>query len=316
MKNHKLNAYDIIGDIHGCAAELEALLKDMGYREIGSSFRHPEGRRAIFVGDYLDRGPEIRRVLQIVRGMIDNGHALGILGNHEINALRYHQRGPDGKWLRDHDGNKQKQHNQSLEQIANPHPGEWCEWLHWLSHLPIWLDLRGLRIIHAAWSESHIGLLAGHGPLHGGELIRLSDKESKEGKAISVLINGVELKLPEGESFETPDGRKRYEIRSAWWRDLRGKSNREAVFPDDYQIKHSPALIPDSHKAYDLSAPPVFFGHYAVMNGRPEPLADNVACLDYGAAKGGRIGAYRWEGERILSSDKFFLSPKSKAYYG
>ena len=316
MKNNESISYDIIGDIHGCAAELEALLHSLGYREEGRAFRHSLGRKVIFVGDYLDRGPEIRRVLQIVRGMIDGGHALGILGNHEINALRYHQKGPDGNPLRENSGNKLKQHQASLDQIANPHPAEWREWLNWLGHLPIWLDLPGLRVIHAAWSDTHIARLRGHGPLLGDELVRLSDKQSAEAKAVSVLMNGLELQLPGEEFFRTPDQRKRFEIRSRWWVDLRGKSNREAVFPDDPQIKHSPAIIPDSHAPYGPYEPLVFFGHYAVLNQRPAPLASNVACLDYGAGKGGHIGAYRWDGESALDPAKFFLSPKSKAYYG
>ena len=312
----KQQPYDIIGDIHGCAYELETLLGELGYREIDGTFQHPSGRKVIFLGDYIDRGPEIRRVLQIVRAMIDGYQALGILGNHEINALRYHQRGPDGEWLRAHGKGKKHQHKATLAQLVQPHPEEWNDWRQWLAHLPMWLDLPGLRVVHAAWSDSQIAILRGHGPLSGDELVRLSEKESTEAKAISELLNGLELPLPEGEFFETPDLQKRTEFRSRWWNDLRGLSNRQAVFPDDPRMGDSPCIVPAKHAPYPDSAVPVFFGHYAVLNDLAGPLASNVACLDYGAAKGGRIGAYRWDCECELDAAKFFLSPKTEAYHG
>jgi len=56
---------------------------------------------------------------------------------------------------------------------------------------------------------------------------------------------------------------------------------------------------------YSDEAPPVFLGHYW-MEGDPEPLAPNIACLDYSVAKpGGKLVAYRWDGEQTLSQDKF-----------
>jgi hypothetical protein len=56
---------------------------------------------------------------------------------------------------------------------------------------------------------------------------------------------------------------------------------------------------------YPHSAPPVFIGHYW-LNGTPQPAARNVACVDYSVAKkGGKLVAYRWDGETVLSADKF-----------
>src|SRR5262249_58554460 len=59
--------FDVIGDVHGCASELVALLERLGYRRASSRapFRHPDGRRAVFVGDLVDRGPQIVRALRI-----------------------------------------------------------------------------------------------------------------------------------------------------------------------------------------------------------------------------------------------------------
>lgn len=78
--------YDLIGDVHGCAHTLEHLLELLGYRLQAGVWRHPE-RVAIFLGDIIDRGPRIRESLHIVRDMVQAGHALCIMGNHEFNAL-------------------------------------------------------------------------------------------------------------------------------------------------------------------------------------------------------------------------------------
>ena len=80
--------YDIIGDIHGHAAELKSLLTRMDYKETNGVWQHPS-RKAIFVGDLIDSGPAIREVLQIVKNMVDHPKALVVMGNHEYNAIAY-----------------------------------------------------------------------------------------------------------------------------------------------------------------------------------------------------------------------------------
>ncbi|MEU5512322.1 polynucleotide kinase-phosphatase [Streptomyces fungicidicus] len=76
---HLTGPFDIIGDIHGCSAELEALLGKLGYAD----GVHPEGRTAVFVGDLVDRGPDSPAVLRRVMAMVKAGHALCVPGNHE-----------------------------------------------------------------------------------------------------------------------------------------------------------------------------------------------------------------------------------------
>ncbi|MER7002958.1 polynucleotide kinase-phosphatase [Dactylosporangium sp. NPDC000555] len=86
--------FDVIGDVHGCRAELELLLDKLGYaitrdslgRAAGAA--HPEGRTAVFVGDLVDRGPDSPGVLRLVMGMVDAGSALCVSGNHEAKLLR------------------------------------------------------------------------------------------------------------------------------------------------------------------------------------------------------------------------------------
>jgi len=84
----RVQGYDIIGDIHGCALTLERLLEQMGYIKRQGVYEHPS-RTVIFVGDIIDRGPRIREALHLVRDMVDRGSALIVMGNHEYNALGY-----------------------------------------------------------------------------------------------------------------------------------------------------------------------------------------------------------------------------------
>lgn len=81
--------YDIIGDIHGHADKLKELLHKLGYQSVDGIYLHAEGRKVIFLGDFIDRGPKIREVLHIAKNMCDNGYAIAIMGNHEFNAITF-----------------------------------------------------------------------------------------------------------------------------------------------------------------------------------------------------------------------------------
>ena len=93
-KRSETGPFDVIGDVHGCRAELEALLTELGYDiardETGRAVdaRHPQGRRVVFVGDLVDRGPDTPGVLRLAMGMIERGNAFCICGNHEDKLSR------------------------------------------------------------------------------------------------------------------------------------------------------------------------------------------------------------------------------------
>jgi polynucleotide kinase-phosphatase len=90
--------FDIIGDVHGCADELEELLENLGYEQVSLAalgngwgevaYRHPAGRKAVFVGDLVDRGPRILDSVRIVRNMVAHGGALCVPGNHDMKLLK------------------------------------------------------------------------------------------------------------------------------------------------------------------------------------------------------------------------------------
>ena len=83
-----MQGYDIIGDIHGHHRTLEALLGQLGYVVSDGVWRH-SSRQVVFLGDFIDRGPNIRETLSIVKAMVDNDAAYAVLGNHEYKALAF-----------------------------------------------------------------------------------------------------------------------------------------------------------------------------------------------------------------------------------
>ncbi|HET7234148.1 MAG TPA: polynucleotide kinase-phosphatase [Longimicrobium sp.] len=81
--------FDVIGDVHGCGDELDALLDALGYAvDTDGARRHPDGRRAVFVGDLVDRGPRVAHVLNTVMAMVQAGSALAVPGNHDVKLVR------------------------------------------------------------------------------------------------------------------------------------------------------------------------------------------------------------------------------------
>ena len=94
---HEHGPFDIIGDVHGCFDELSMLLQELGYEvrrgagegeETRFEVYHPQGRKAVFLGDLIDRGPDVTGVLRLVMDMVDAKNALCIPGNHDVKLVR------------------------------------------------------------------------------------------------------------------------------------------------------------------------------------------------------------------------------------
>jgi len=301
--------YDIIGDIHGHADHLTGLLRKLGYDDSSGVFRHPEHRKVVFLGDYVDRGPKIRETLRIVRGMCEAGTAVALMGNHEFNAIAYATPDENGGWLREHSEQKTAQHQATLDQLANPHPEEWKDWMDWFSTLPMSLDLGGFRAAHAGWNNEAVAIMNQFPVKKGTPLQRMCQHGTDEYRCREELLNGMELNLPNGEIYLDKMGFPRREIRIKWWVAQRGKKYCDLVFPE---TESAPAGdIPDEainslHVPYPVNAPPFFMGHYWLPPVRiPAPLTPNIACLDYSVARQGFLCAYRWDGEQVLMSEKF-----------
>lgn len=154
--------FDIIGDVHGCADELEALLDDLGYRVCyheGDAGRTctvtpPHGRKAVFVGDLVDRGPRIPDVLRLVMSMVAAGTGLCAIGNHDDKLLR---------WLRGADVKVSHGLEASIEQLEREPPAFRARAERFLSQLPdhYWLDDGRLCVAHAGLTEELIGRASG-----------------------------------------------------------------------------------------------------------------------------------------------------------
>ena len=300
-------SYDIIGDIHGCGETLTCLLAKLGYvRDDSGVFRHPD-RTVIFLGDFVDRGPLQREVISIVRAMIDAGTAKSVMGNHEYNAIAFAT--PDDAkdgFLRAHSEKNLDQHSVFLEACADD-PNAYAEVIEWFKTLPLWLDLGDLRVIHACWDREMIARLGA--PVLTDDLLHAScDKNQWEYEAIETILKGKEIPLPDGHIFHDKDGNARHDIRVRWW-DQSAMNYALAFFgPESARTQIPDDEIEGDHLIeYSHEEPPVFLGHYW-MEGEPKPLAPNIACMDYSVARqGGKLAAYRWDGERELSRDKFVL---------
>jgi hypothetical protein len=302
-------SYDIIGDIHGCAHSLQLLLDRLEYSVRDGAYRHPE-RRVIFLGDFIDRGPLQRETIEIVRLMVDAGSALSVMGNHEFNAIAYYT--PDresGDYLRPHTEKNMRQHQAFLDAFAHT-PDDYAEVIAWFMTLPLWLDLGGLRVVHACWDARLIARIeefqGGSHQLGAELLVQASHRGQWQFEALETLLKGKEIRLPEGASFRDKDGTSRHNIRVRWW-DQGATNFKEAFFGPESARTHIPEdeIAGDHLVDYSHEAPPVFLGHYW-MEGDPAPLARNIACLDYSVAKpGGRLTVYRWDGEQVLEKERF-----------
>lgn len=293
-----MKGWDIIGDIHGQLGKLEGLLDSLGYEKFRGAYRHPE-RRVLFLGDYIDRGPDICGVLSTVYRMVDAGEAIALMGNHELNALHYHRHGPDGQPLRPHTKDKRDQHSATLEQFDGS-KDTWKDWLNWFAQLPLYFETDSFRAIHACWSDVHIEDICGRSLQDDEFLIAASDKSRAEGRALEILLKGPELELPDGLTFKDKDGQTRESMRVRWW-DLAEREHSYASLvmppgapaPNGSIVRGALAGFPD----YPADAKPVFCGHYWLPHGRDiAPLAGNVVCLDYSAGKEGSLVACRWNG--------------------
>jgi len=284
--------YDIIGDIHGHADELEILLQKLGYNLVDGIYSHPENRNVIFLGDYIDRGPKIRETLHIVKNMCDNGSAEAIMGNHEFNAVSFAT--PDSKnggFYRKHNFKEINQHFETLKQFKD-FKYEWKMFLNWFKELPLFIEKENLRAVHACWDDEHINWIKNNykGFLDDHFLSQSNTPGTTENIVIEETLKGKEIKLQNGLTFFDKDGIERSNCRLKWWlpEKLR-KTNSDILFGCPPLIKNDKPK--STHFEYQDNKP-VFFGHYWLKE-TPKIENSNAICLDYSVAKQGNLVAFR-----------------------
>ena len=298
--------YDIIGDIHGHADRLEALLRRMDYLPDGDGFKHPE-RKVIFVGDFVDRGPRIKRTLDIARSMVADGNALAVMGNHELNTLcLYTENSSHTGYLRSHSKKNLHQHSQTRTQLSD---AELEDALNWFYSLPLWLELEQIRVVHACWDPirlAQLEVVLDNARITPEVLRRAYDAPELSDLyvAIEETTKGKEVELPEGSFYLDKAGIARKEARISWFRPSLQETYRTYSFPADPELPELELPLNEAISGYCVTEKPVFFGHYW-LTGTPQLLAPNVACVDYSVANNGILCSYRWDGGSALSDAGF-----------
>ncbi len=150
--------FDIIGDVHGAADELEALLTLLGYcvtfEGTGTTRRAivtpPSGRKAIFVGDLVDRGPRSPDAMRIVMAMVEAGQGFAVAGNHDVKFVR---------WLEGRAIKLTHGLNKTAEQFASESDSFKTQCKSFIDRLPayLWLDQGRLAVAHAGIKEAMLG---------------------------------------------------------------------------------------------------------------------------------------------------------------
>ena len=304
--------YDIIPDIHADIERLTHTLSTLGYVAGRETWAHPEGRIAAFLGDFIDMGRANRSVLTLVRAMRDQGHAVAIMGNHELNALLYHGRGvnADGTedgYMRAHSAKNTSQHQTFLDEFPVGHP-DTDEVLDWFLTLPLFIDLGGLRLVHACWDETRVATILHRRPngfLAWDDLqeIALENDASGFAEAVLTTLKGPEAEMPAPHHFHDIKGHRRTALRLKWWKSG-AMTWRDAALsvPDPETLPTTQIEGEVAFRAYGADAKPVFFGHYKRL-GSPTIDAPNAACLDYPKVP----CAYRWGGETRLDQQNLIV---------
>jgi hypothetical protein len=249
--------------------------------------------------------------------MVDAGSAQVVLGNHEFNAIAYATIDPvRGDYCRPHSEKNASQHEAFLSEVP------FGSALHrsiieWFSTIPMWLDLDGLRVVHACWSADHIDHLetvSGPGnTLDGQTVIEATTKHTRTYDAIETVLKGPEIDL-DGVWYRDKDGHERRHARLRWWDSTATTLTTSVLIapgtqlydPDDQPIVALPDReLHDAEMRTYTGPEPVLFGHYWWRKETAEPINPLATCLDYSVAKGGILRAYRWDGEREIDEHKF-----------
>ena len=302
-----------IGDIHGHAPTLLALLDQLGWRQRDRRLAGPGDQKLVFVGDLIDRGPENLRSVEIVRDLVERGDALCLMGNHEFNAVQFHTPDPKkpGETLRPQTDKNRKQHQAVLDEIEQ-RPGDWKEMLDWFRTLPLAVEGEGWRCVHACWHPPSLETLEerdGQWFLAPDAWHAAARWGNTEFNAVETLLKGPERKLPGGASFLDKEGNERTEARLRWWEPAPATLGGAMLFQGAPEGLHLDTLYENSdHPGYPETEPPVFFGHYW-RSGPVRPVGPNAVCLDYSIGKGDRLVAYRLGEHLQIQADRFHVQP-------
>jgi len=303
--------YDFIGDVHGHAVELKLLLQKLGYNSSAHKEFERNTRKVFFLGDYIDRGNYQSETIEIVRGMVKKGNAIALMGNHEFNAIAYSIKSKDcNDFLRPHNKKNNLQHEAFLKEYEFG-SADYFDVINWFKTLPIYVETDEFRAVHACWNSRAIDnvskYLNSDNSLKEEYFAKAATGENDLYTDMEILLKGLEVDLPTGESFKDKDGITRKKVRCKWW-DLSLRSFKDCAIAPKETLNNLPHTeISDEVLERYKGEKPVFFGHYWHKDVAPKPLSKKAICLDYSIGKDdpiAKLACYRHDGENELCRSK------------
>lgn len=274
MKTEQIN-FDLIGDVHGHFETLLQMISLLGYKKNQTSYFHPQGRKILFVGDLINRGPDSVGVLKLVKELHQTGVAELCLGNHEFRLLQQAHKNPS--------------------EVTE----EFLPFLSWLRTIPFFLEKENFRVVHAAWHYSSVQLLRGKSAGDDSFISKTLQKGSLEQHAVDRILSGIQVSLPKNpvlfDRFSIP----RKKARVKWWKDLENKSFADSLYSpmrpeinDQFPNPEEIAIL----EPYCEEDPTVFLGHYSLTSKIPK-IIDQIVCLDGCVSCDKILWGYRHHGE-------------------
>ena len=271
-----MSGYDIIGDVYRHMSYLEQL----GYLKKDKSYFHPRERKAIFVGDIINRGKETVEVLNIIRRMHENKQAYIVLGNHEFGLLQQFTTNPYN---------------------VDPHL---IEFIAWIRSLPLFLEFPEFRVVHAAWHLPSIALLKNK-DWKDEHFIRTTMSKSSQCKdAVRIILRGISVPVPEEFKYFDRFGIQRKKACIRWWEKRKKTISGADFFPACQKMKNiefeNKNKLPE--KSYSINELPVFFGHYCLPE-HESKVINNLVCLDGCVTSSNTLWAYQHNTNEKISPE-------------
>lgn len=299
--------YDIIGDIYGHSEKLKKLLGELGYRKNKDGIFTHSNRKVIFLGNFINNGPQIKETLEIIKKMSDFGSAYTLLGYQEYSILCYCTKDKD-EYLHKHNNKNSNQHLKTLREFNNGKSEDLNYYLEWFMNLPLFFNMDGMRAVSACWYNQNIDFINEKYNNHlTDEFLKKSvDKSSFEYKAIDETLKGKRVSLPEGIIIKDIYGNKKKSLRIKWWERPEGKTYKEySISKYNDEVPDINVLLNESEndllEGYHEDRKPLFVGYYNLNE--PKLLNSNVICMNSNINETNKLYAYRWFGENNLIKD-------------
>jgi hypothetical protein len=297
FNSHKLP--DFIGDIHGHYDHLIKLLLKLGYKKYKDEYIHKE-RIPVFLGDYINRGPDSLAVVDLIIKMQRAGNAYALMGNHEFNFLAYHFKDKAGIFFRPNTETYYGYISASKKPIDES--GRLIEILNWMQDLPLIITGEYFTAVHAQWSQQYEEVISYSGLKKMDEnSMRYIHQNNELLNPVSEVLKGKEIELNNDFDLKYGLTLKNKKFRFLWWKTNRTNKLKDWMdVPNEFKnILIEKEDLLDFENISDQNKP-IFFGHYWLNPIEFGLQSDKWCCLDYSVANGGFIGAYRFNNELNL----------------